>query len=703
MNNTFPSLPSRNFLAGLVACGLLLLPPAGLAQDTSAKKSSEPQYDNYIEFAASGSQLSGDKANFEKLTNHNQNAWGGLSDFHYSSDLSEGTEFVVNAHALAGDEDYLFNLKLTKQDVGYLDLGYKSYRIWYDGNGGFFPANGMNFNLYDNNMHVDRSDLWFSFGTLRPQGVNFKVRYDYTTRKGQKDSTSWGDTSLTGGLGTRNFVPTFYNLDEKKHTVNASVFGSNGNTNWDLTGLYEKSTINDSLNIHRTPNSTTDRYATQNNNSDSKLDLIRGTMENQISEIVLLTAGVARYKLDANIDGSRIYGSIGYDPIFDPAYTRRQFHDEGFYNMSGNTSMTETLANLSLAVTPNANWTIVPAFRADKTSWGNNADYIETSVGSGPGFVMAQDETQSSSNKDFKNAYESLEVRYTGIKNVVASFTGDLQQGNGNLNEDLYAVDTGIDSIFRTTGYSTDIQKYAFTAYWYAQPGLNFTAQYYWKGSQNKFDTTRDSTNNFSADRYPAYITNQDFETNDFNLRSSWRLSSNVRMILRYDYQQSKIRTGESGLAFADSANMTTHIVGGSVNWSPRMNWYIQATGNLVYDRTVTPTQNLTGAASGLVLNSDNNYFNGGLMTGYAIDDQSDVTLDYSYYRANNFADNSARSMPYGADAKTHQAGLTWTRRLDRRTTVTVKYAFIKDNELTYGSTRDFKAQTIYAKVAYRF
>ena len=65
-------------------------------------------------------------------------------------------------------------------------------------------------------------------------------------------------------------------------------------------------------------------------------------------------------------------------------------------------------------------------------------------------------------------------------------------------------------------------------ANWYARPGLTFAAQYYFKLRINDYDAVRDNTPNTltSGDRYPGYITDQDFETNDLNFRVTWRARS---------------------------------------------------------------------------------------------------------------------------------------------------------------------------------
>jgi hypothetical protein len=387
--------------------------------------------------------------------------------------------------------------------------------------------------------------------------------------------------------------------------------------------------------------------------------------------------------------------------VFDPVYASRQNHDEGFYNLTGGSTMHQTIANLNVMYQPTKNWTIVPALRAEKTTWGVHADYVETAVGAN--LAMTQEDMGNDSSHDLRSLTETIEARYIGIANWVFNFDGESMQTNGTLAEDLVALETGVTSIGRTTDYKQKHEKYTATANWYAKPGLSFTGQYYWKGRQNSYDDTRDLTPATGGDRYPAYIGQQNFETNDFNIRASWRPVTGVGLVTRYDYQNSTVETRGKGLSLIESSTMTSHIFSESATWNPLARWYVQANGNVVFDQLKTPASELTGAAAGLVLNSDNNYVSYGLATGYVIDERTDLSVNYDYYRANNYVDNSNRSQPYGAEATNQVVGVTLNRRVNAHLNFTLKYAYADNNDVTSGGLNNFRAHTVYGKVQYRF
>ena len=62
-------------------------------------------------------------------------------------------------------------------------------------------------------MHIDRGDIWIELGLRVPNWPEITIRYDHEFRFGEKDSTVWGDTNLTGLLppftSTRKIIPLF--------------------------------------------------------------------------------------------------------------------------------------------------------------------------------------------------------------------------------------------------------------------------------------------------------------------------------------------------------------------------------------------------------------------------------------------------------------------------------------------------------------
>lgn len=703
---------TQNALLRSSALMLASLSLLGLPGLLSAAAPKEPVYENYIDIASGYTLQSGDRANFQKALQVNKKGYGGIEDLFITQSLNDTTTLTLRGHALAGNEDYLLDLALTKDEVGYLKFGYKSFRTWYDGSGGYFPRTGSLISLYDESLYVDRGNLWLEAASTRENALNVLFRYDLLTREGTKDSTSWFDTGLPlGSAQTRYIVPTYLKFDEKRHILSATVSSDQEKTDWSLGLRYDKGDYSNGKYARRRPFETgQDRYVTSKEGQDYDLFQIRGSYLTQITEQIKLTTAVARTKIDTILSGSRVVG-MGYDADYSSTYANRQQRDEGFFgllpgNQLGESQMTQSIATLNALYAPTETLRITPGFRFEKTEWNNRIDFEETNFGGAPSFAPINDEVEADSEKAWKTYAASLDTRYTGFKNLSLNFKADWSKSDGELQEERIlepGTPLQVISIDRDTEMERAVQKYALTANWYLRPGATLAVQYYHKARQNDYRAVRDNTIS-TSDRYPAYVANQDLETDDFNIRVSWRFSPTLRTVTRYDYQKNTIKSQDVGLAPAPSMISKQHILSESITWQPKPRWYLQGSVNYVYDTLMTPAVTLTGLAGGLVKNSDANYLNFTASSGYAIDEASDVLVDYSLYEAlGNYVDNSALTVPYGTDSQTQMASIGWVRRLDRRTTLTLKYTYAKNEDAATGYTANYEANLFYAKLQYRF
>ena len=79
-----------------------------------------------------------------------------------------------------------------------------------------------------------------------------------------------------------------------------------------------------------------------------------------------------------------------------------------------------------------------------------------------------------------------------------------------------------------------------------------------------------------SGDRYPALLRNLDFQTNDFNIRTTWRPCATVTLVGRYDFQLSTIDNRADYLTEVQAGEITTHILSGSMTWTPIARLYVR-------------------------------------------------------------------------------------------------------------------------------
>ena len=701
------------FTSALVSAGLIggaskAAEPAASAQPAGSKapplekKSSESaaDYRNWFDVSVGGVMLQGDKAEFQRRYGLREGAFGGVEDFHYEQDVGKKGLFRIDGRGLFDNHDYSLKLELANPEIGYLRMGYKEFRSWYDGSGGYFPKNSQWFSPRKDELAVDRGEAWFEGGLTLPDKPEIDFKYSHQFRNGQKDSTTWGDSNTTGGAGARGIVPAFRDLDEQRDVFQVDVKHKIGNTDAGVGLRYEFSKNDNSLNIRRRPGEATgDRYLTQREGVDTDLFNAHAFSETRLSEKVLFTTGYSFTTLDTDISGSRIYGA-DYDPIYDPLFARRQQRDEGFLGLTGGSQMKQHVGNLNLMITPWDGVTFVPSVRVEKQTQDGVAEFVETNVGAGPAFAELKDDIMNLRERGFLDVSEGLEARYAGLTNWTFYARGEWLQGDGDLKEREQEAFTGVVDIFRDTDSSRFTQKYVAGANWYPLKRLNMGGQYYHKIRSNKFGHITESTTNAppSSDRYPSFLNDQDFETDDVNFRVTWRPLNNLTFISRYDFQRSTIDTRGDLLATIESAETKSHILSESVSWSPLARLYLQGSINYVWDKTATPAAYAVPSTN-LVANFDNGYWNASALAGYALTDKTDLQAQYTYYRADNFQDDSQFTQPYGVGAEEHAVTATITHRIRANLTWSVRYGYFQNRDVTSGGRNDYEAHLVYSSV----
>jgi len=725
-----PTAREGGLIAGAFLIGALPLaaPPTSAPASTDEKKAqpekavekteeSAAEYNNWITLGVGSTFIDGDKASFLRRRQVPKGPFGGIEDFHWEESVGKKGLFQIDGHGIFDNHDYSIRVELSEPDKGYVRAGYTEFRTWYDGSGGFFPANGQWISLYNEELHVDRGQAWFEAGLTLPNKPQVSFRYAHEFRNGMKDSTIWGDTALTAlppPDNVRNIGPTFLDLDEKRDIFVGDVKHTIGKTDVGLGLRYEIIDNNDSRNIHRRPGELTpsppalpagpDRYVTQKDGLKEDLFNVHGFTETRFSEKVMLTLGGSFTTLDTDISGSRIYGS-SYDPVYDPLFARRQFLDQGFLNLTGGGEMNQYVANLNLMVTPLDNFTIVPSLRVEKNDVSGVASFVKTdvaSLGALPPLATLSEPILNTADNGFLEVTESLEARYTGLRNWSFYARGEWSETDGNQTEN--EIEAGALNLFRGTDWRRFNQKYVVGANWYPLSRLNFGAQYYHKIHDYDYDHVLDSTSNVpsSADRYPAFLTDQNFTTDDMNVRATWRPFSTVTLVTRYDFQLSTVDTRADFLDHQQTSEITSHIISESISWTPLARLYLQASASYALDSTDTPAATATGS-SNLVLNAANDYWNVSCLVGYALNEKTDLQAQYFYYRANNYLDNSAYSQPYGAGAEGHGVTASIARQISKAVRATLKYGFFRNRDETSGGHNDYQAHLVIASLQYRF
>jgi hypothetical protein len=714
------SLPiiTRGAVAGALACSCwaTAIARAADAKEAEAKEAFNPEEArNWIEIGGGGVfRSSGDDAAMRQRLQLPAGGFGGIEDFHYEQDLAKKGLLKIDGHGFAGSDDYGIKFDISRPELGYVQFGYSQFRTFYDGSGGYFPRNAQWFRLYDEEFDIARGEVWFEAGLRKPELPEITIRYSHEYRDGLKDSTSWGDSNLTGLAGataTRNIVPSFLNINERRHNVRVDARHTVGNSDVGVGVRYEFSDQDNSRNMRRRALETgpspagagtsIDRFLTHREGVKTDMLNFHAFSETRVKESLLFTTGYSFTTLDTDIGGSRIFGS-SYEAIYDPLAANRQARDEGFRSLSGGAQMHQHVGNLNFMWTPLKDLAVVTGVRIEKQEMDAENDYFETTVGNAPGYVSTGEDVRINSDRGILDVSESIELRYTGITNVVTYARASWMQGQGDLSEIERVGLPGTTDLLRSTEFDRSAQQYTAGLNWYPHRKVSTGAQYYHKVRNEDYGHTQDTTPNRTGNRYPAFLIAQDFTTDDVNFRVTFRPWSTLTLVSRYDLQFSTIDMQGDGLAKIESAEMTSHIFSQSVSWTPWSRLGLQATVTYAQDETDTPAYEATPAQQ-LVLDFSNDYWFANSTVTFVADDKTDISAYYSYYLADNYVNNSQFSQPFGAGAEEHTIGATLTRKLSERMRLKVRYGFFTYHDETSGGNNDFDGHLVYSSVQYLF
>lgn len=695
----------------------------GKSVAAAATQEETPEYNNWIEFSFGGVAVKGDEAQFEQ--SHRVPAdqvYGGIQDLHFEEAIGKDVQMTLDGHAIFDTNDYGLKFNLSKNKLGYIQFGYDEFRTWYDGNGGFFPPNGQFFNPTYPEMHIDRGDAWVELGLRVPDLPAITLRYSHEFRQGQKDVTIWGDTNLTGITGaTRKIAPGFRDIDETRDTLAFDISKTFGNTDVLLGMRYEHAQNDDGLTFVRgagqlppvVPPPGQQRFGVQREQDDIDLFSGHGIVETRFNEWLWFTAGYSYTDFQNDITGTRLYGTGPLDAAFGEPVPTLGSRDHAFIALSGNAEVREHVFNTNLFWMPIKELDVIGGFRYTHEERDSAGSFLAlepepneppfTPLNPEGGFHLGTGIPEAGARSaDYDRFAERIELRYTGIRDWLLYFQGEWEEEFGHVDENHTDEEVPLNK-------DTDslLQKYTIGANWYPTTAATFSGQYYHKIASYGDDITTAS--------FPRLI-NQDWNTDDFNVRITLRPSIPVSLgalafITRYDFVRTSIdgqwEVFSDGLLLNEEEMgvITKHVISESINWTPAARLYLQTDFSYTWDETHTPASsiNLGSNTEPTVIDFNNDYWTVTASVGYIIDDKTDVHFDYSYYRANDYVDNSLVAVPYGAGATENVASATLNRQLNKQVRLQLKYTYYNYDDETSGGHNNYRAHSIFSSLQFRF
>ena len=654
-------------------------------------------YNNWVDLSVGGLMVHGNTAQAQQRYQLSNEPFGGISDLHLQQDIAKGTTFTLDGHSLFDQHDYKLVLGLQRDELGYVRFNVSNFRTWYNGAGGYFPPTGMQYQLPNDELYLDRGEISVEAGLTLKDLPKAVFKYTHSYRDGDKSSTIWGPVHPKLTTAVRGVYPSIYSINEKVDSFALDVTHHIKTTDFGAGVRYETASLSDTRLETFWHGEPVQREVTDKQGTLYDMFNVHAFSETWIKKDLFFSAGYMFANLDDTFSGSRIYGND-----FDVAYSPNSLNGLGYTRLNGGAREQEHVANVNLMATPIKNLTIVPSLRVQQDNWNANSSGIGTQ-----GTDVTPGRVASTSDGEMLNVRERLDVRYTGVTNWVFYAGGEWTEGNGNLYETngISQVNgIGTPPIHRLTDDTYWFQKYLIGARWYPIRRVTIDAGGYYKRNEYDYNNIQDSTSNrpSNGNTYPAYLVMQSFETYDGNVRLTLRPVQNIALVSRYEYQLSTINTAPdsvSGLGEVESSKMTSHIFAQDVSWTPWSRLCLQAGFNYVVSETKTPTSDYTRA----VLNSQNNYWTVTFNSSVVVDDKTDLNLGFVYYQADNYNNNSRVGLPLGAGADEQSVTATLTRRITRNLRVSLKYAYSHYNDQASGGNNNYDAQMVYSSLQYRF
>ncbi|MGA4579574.1 hypothetical protein [Limisphaera sp. VF-2] len=682
--------------------------PSGASEETGEAASAEastlsPQewfeggtesLNNWIEFAFGGLFTRGNRGEAQSRHQLRDGLFGGIQDLHYQTEIAKNTQLSLDGRALFDERDYRLSLALSREEVWSLRLYAEQSRLWSNAAGGGYGPSGRWYGFPgEEAWGLDRTTLGIEASLSLKNLPRASFRYQHLTRSGLRDTTTWGmaHPSDADPARTLGVAPAFYDLDERVDRFELDLTHRIKKTDVGLGLRYETADLDNARKVLEFPGEPVERKLTDRQGTQYDLFSAHAWTETWLRKNLFLSTGYLYAHLDSDFSGSRIYGSdfdVGYVPGYPLGYT----------TLTGGAQQHEHVLNLNLMAQPSRAWTLVPSLRVQRMDWDADSRGWGTQGRAGSLFA-------AQSERELLDVRERLEIRYTGFTNWVWYAVGDWTQGDGNLEETggLSLVGgTGVAPVQRETEDRRWFQKYAVGTRWYATRWATLEAGGYFKRHEYDYDHEDDSTPNAGLNRYPAYLTFHAFETWDGHVGLTLRPWTRLSLLTRYEYQQTRVDTepdGVSGLGRRESADLTSHIVNQSISYTPWSRLTLQGSWTRVWSRIETPAHEVTRA----LLASQNNYWMAHVNALCVLDDRSDLSAGYFYYRADNFDDVWADGLLLGVGVEEHGITGSWTRRLSMRLRLSLRYSYVHHRDETFGQSRNYEAHWVASTLQYRF
>ncbi len=626
--------------------------------------------------------VSGDKARFRQDWGIKDGWMGGIEDATYNQKLNKNWQLNLEGRALFDNEDYKLRLAIVNPEVGFVRAGFTEFRSYYDDKGGFFRSFAPSSFASDRDLFLRNGDIFFEAGLTLPNLPKVTVGYERQFRNGDKSLLEWG--AVTQGTTTRNIFPSFKDIDE-------------------TTDIFKLGVEHNLASVHLADDFRFEHFRSDTRSFDASTNLVASAGKTvTVHEDYRHDEFFNTFRMDQHVN-DKVYWSLGYlfttlDGHGGLALDTEPFNtpfDNNWVTRVVDVDLDSHVVNLNTMFGPFAGLIMSGGLQAEKTSGNGFTDALLTELAGGG--VTNSPRALIHSSTDKSSLEETVGLRYSKIPFTTLYAEGRWTEQQIDLDE--HETEDAVPDFTRKTDTDIFRQDYIVGFNTAPIPRVTLSGRYRHSIYENDYENHVDTVAG-----YPAFITGQNFIEDEFTTKLTLRPCRYFNVAFKYQKLATDIKTGTDSVPLLapggglQSGNFDANIYSVSATVMPISRLYV--TGLFSFQDTRTTTfANGNPAVIGYV----GNVYTIMGVAGYALDNKTDVNVEYTYSRTDNFTDNSAAGLPLGLDSQRTGLLVGLTRRISKNVMARLRYGYYNYDDRSNGGIDNYIAHLASASCTVRF
>lgn len=649
--------------------------------------------------------ISGDKEKFEEDHWLSRNTSGGIENFSYLKYFANKDRLAMDGRAIAGNNDYAFNLDFAREGVGSLIFEFEEFRKYYDGSGGYSTALPSPLSSsYPRVAELD-TDLHLDIGNLKLEGIlenedlpKLTLGYEREYRDGAKSLVSWSSVE-SGAIDPKSY-PTFLELDEIVDSFKIGLAGTIKNVDASLDQTFEHAVMetqkNNNVTIDTAGAITSIRCKYEDLDFDKYTTILR--MSKDINDKVFTSFGLLfNHYLGGSIEAVTDTSTSSYNENhpWNPASI-----EENSVVLMQNFSLKpwkDIFADLGL--------------KAEIIN-KNGASIYNRDIGTTPNGVIDEQKNIKTNNYE-KKLSETIKLKNNRCKNVVFYAEAEFEQDISDLEEhqDSFGIGPAYTTSTSTSenfALAMDLKyynnDYTLGFKWYPSQKLNLTGEYKNKTDLRDYDH-REKTGN-AVGGYRAFLDSMDLFSHIPSLKLNYKPLKWASYNLGYIFDSTRYAVRTLASDTTQNARYWAHMYSADVTLTPYDYLYFTLFYQKTNAATKTNTANDYTAVTSMIPAYNANFDTATFTCNYAPTDKTTLKSSYSMYitdNYNNYASTGATVLPLGLKNLGQDLSFGIEHKFNPDRSLEFKYDFMQYDEDSNGGFDDYEAHLIYAGVSIAF